>query len=274
MILKNTVLFLTVVLGLLTSSCTTYYYSTVQSYDKQLPQDGSGLFSTSRNEISVTYSFKDSGGKIVYEIHNNSEDPVFVDWSRSVIIAEDHAIQLRDRDAYFHGNVTTTTYQFSNSDYVTSAGSISGRVVLPQNDLFIPPHSKVIHSPMSLSSVLDLDIPKDVYMKRDIGVSSVYFIDFTENDTPLKFRSYLTIVNDRDKSQTVFEDTFFISEIVRTGARNDRLHVDVQRRNNLFYIEVLNQKAATAGWIIVGVATLGGLILLSSQTPDMPSTSF
>lgn len=272
MILKNTVLALIVGLGLMLSGCTTYYYTTVQSYENELQQTEKGSFRTSRSNLSVTYSFRDLGGKVIYEIHNESDDPVFVDWSRSVIIAEDYAVQLRDNNARFHGDVSTTTYHFSNSNYTVSSGTISGRVVLPQNDLFVPPHSKVVHSPMSLSRVLNLDIPRDLYKKRDIGDSSVRFIDFTEGDTPLKFRSYLTIVNDRDKSQTVFEDTFFVSKIIKTTARNNLLSGDVLQRSDIFYIEVVNSNAVTAGWIATGAVVIGGLILLAPHLPDTPNT--
>lgn len=273
MILKNTVLFLTVGLGLLMSGCTTYYYSTVQSYEKELVRNENGSFRASHNDLSVTYSFKDLGGKVVYEIHNESDDPVFVDWSRSVIIAEDYAVQLRDNNARFHGEVNTTTYHFSNSNYTTSSGSISGRVLLPQSDLFVPPHAKVVHSPMALSRVLNLDIPAYMYQKRDIGLSSVRFAEFSQENTPLKFRSYLTIVNDRDKSQTVFEDVFFISEIIKTGSKNDLLSRDVQQRGDIFYIEIVNQNAVTAGWIVAGAAAVGGLILLAPHMPvEEPST--
>lgn len=271
---KNVVLLLIVGLGLMLSGCTTYYYSTVQSYEKELPQNGNGSFRTTRGDLSITYSFRDLGGKITYEIQNESDDPVFVDWSRSVIIAEDYAVQLRDNNVHFNGDVSTTTYQFSNSDYVTTTGSVSGRVTLPQNDLFIPPHSKAVHSPMSLSSVLNLDIPEDLYEKRYVGASSVHYIDFTDEDTPLKFRSYLTIVNDRDKSQTVFEDTFFISEMIKTGAKNNVLTGDVLRRSDMFYLEIVNRNAATTGWIIAGAAAVGGLILLAPHSSDVPSSPF
>ncbi|OJV89903.1 MAG: hypothetical protein BGO34_06355 [Bacteroidia bacterium 44-10] len=247
----------------------------VQSYEEGIIRDENGSFRTSKNNLSVTYAFKDLGGNIVYEIHNESDDPVFVDWSRSVIITEDYALQLKDNNVRLDGSVNTTTYHFSNSNYSSSTGSISGSVVLPQNDLFVPPHSKVVYSPMALSRVLDLDIPKDLYWTRDVGVSQVKYLIFTEEDTPLKFRSYLTIVNDRDKSQTVFENKFFISEIIRTTSRNNILSGDVMRRSDRFYIEIVNQNAVTVGWIAAGAAIIGGVLLLAphvdTEVPDFPS---
>lgn len=270
--MKNPFIFFLLLASLLLPSCTTYYYSSVESYENQLVANEDGSFTTSHNDISVTYSFKDLGGKVMYEINNESGDPIFVDWSRSVLIAEDYAVQYKDNTAHFGGNVNTVTYRFSNSDYVTSSGSVSGQIVLPQNELFVPPHSKTVYSPMSLSRVLDVrQFPQTAFDKRVEGASEVFFITFSEKDTPLKFRSYLTIVNDRDKSQTVFENTFFIAEIVKSSSQNPLLARDVKLRGDWFSIEVVNKTTATLGWTAVGVAMLGGMIWMGSLQPEMPS---
>lgn len=276
MISRNITLALITGLVLLTSfSCTTYYYSTVRPYGSETLQNEDGSFQTKtpRRDLSVTYSFKDLDGKIIYKIHNDSDDPVFVDWSRSVIIAEDHAVQLKNNEAYFQGDANTTTYRFSDSDYAFSSGNISGTVVLPQTDLFIPPHSKIEYSPMELSRILNLEIPAYLYQKRNIGNSEVSFANFTEENTFLKFRSYLTLINDRDKSQIVFEDTFFISEIIKTGSKNILLTRDALQRNDFFYIEDINKSAVNTGWIVAGVAVAGGLILLAPHVHEPPDLS-
>lgn len=268
-------LFYLLLLGVLLPGCKTYYYSMVQSFEEEIIQDENGSFCTSKNNLSVTYAFKNQGGNVVYEIHNESDDPVFVDWSRSAIIAEDYVQQLRDNNLRLDGRVNSTTYHFSNSNYSTSTGSISGSVVLPQNDLFVPPHSKATYSPMALSRVLNLDIPDNLYWTRDVGKSQVKYLTFNKQDSPLRFRSYLTIVNDRDKSLTVFENKFFISEIIKTTSRNNILSEDVMRRSDRFYIEIVNQNAVTIGWIAAGAAIIGGVILLvphiDTEVPDFPS---
>jgi hypothetical protein len=261
--------------GFIFSSCTTYYYSAVRSFDNQILQNEDGTFTTENNQISVTYSFEGSGGKIVYEIDNQSDDPIFVDWSRSVLIAEDYAVQYRQNNARIDGRVraTTTTYRFSNSNYSssTSFGDLTGQIVFPQADLFIPPRSRISHSPLALSSVLDLNIPATSYERQDFGLGvTANVASFSEEDTPLIFRSYLTIVNDRDKSQTVFENTFYISEIIRINSRNSFLMNEVNRSGDKFYIAATNQRAERAGWWTIGIIAVGGLILLGTQV-EMPA---
>lgn len=272
---NNALLSLLIGMGFLLSACKTHFYPVVDSYQEGLFRNEDGSFGATRDSLSVTYSFKDSGGNVVYEIHNASSDPVFVDWSRSVLIAEDHAVQLRDNIARFDGRAITTTYQFSNSNYGVHTSDISGQIVLPQNDLFIPPRSKIEYSPMSLSRILNLDIlPASLFQKRDVGYTPVKFVKFSEENTPLKFRSYLTIVNDRDKTRTVFEDQFFISEIVKTSSKNSLLDNDVMRRGDMFYIEKTNDNAVIWGWIATGAAVTAGIILLSPHLPEVPPTQY
>lgn len=273
-LVKWFVLHVVVGVSFVLTGCRTYFYPTIQSSEIGLYQLQDGSFETSKDNVFVIYSFKDSGGNLVFEIINESDDPVFVDWSRSVLIAEDRALQMRDNVARFQGSAVTTTYRFSDSNYDVHSSSISGNVVLPQNDLFIPPRSSVVYSPMVLSRVLDLDIPRSFYQKRDIGHSTVRYLKFSEESTPLRFRSYLTIVNDRDKTHTVFEDQFHVSEIVRTLTKNDLLHNDTYRRGDMFYIEKVNRGVVNASWAVVGVASLAGLIWMGVNAPDVPSVSY
>ena len=251
--------------GLLLQGCLTYYYPAIKSFENRIPQNKNGSFTAENSRISVTYSFKNSGGKIVYEINNESDDPIFVDWSRSVFIAEDYAVPYLNNKAQIGGSVeaTTTTYRFSKSNYVTSTsyGDLKGEIILPQNDLFIPPHAKTSYSPLQLSAVLNLDkIPASSYQKQNNGIATLNVASFSEENTPLKFRSYLTIVNDRDKSQTVFEHTFFVSDIIKTGSENPQLTLGVNSGSR-FYIQVANKDAQTTGWVIAGALGVGLIVL-------------
>jgi hypothetical protein len=272
---KYLILLLCFIGGLFFSSCTTFYYSAVRSFDNQIPQNEDGTFSVENNNISVTYLFGASDGRIVYEINNQSDDPIFVDWSRSVLIAEDYAVQYRSNNARIDGiaRTFTTTYRFTASDFVSSAShsDLTGQIVFPQNELFIPPRSRVSHSPLALSSVLNLDISSHLFERQSIGIGAITanVASFSEDNTPLKFRSYLTIINDRDGSQTVFEDTFFVSEIIRAGSRNDFLTNQANNRGDRFYIRVGNRAAQGFLW---GVVAVGGLVLLYLVSQmDMPA---
>jgi len=270
--MKHFVVLLCLAFGsLFFSSCMTFYYSTVNSINNQVPQNEDGTFTVRKNDISITYSFSASGGGIVYEIHNDSDDPIFVDWSRSVLIAEDYAVQYRSNRARIDGSArtSTTTYRFTHSDFVTSTShsSLTGQVLLPQNELFIPPRARVSHSPLALSSVLDLDIPSSAYERQ----AMVNVATFSKENTPLRFRSYLTVVNDRDRSQTVFENTFYVSEIIRTGSRNNLLQNQANKYGNQFYIPVVNRRATNIGWTAFGAGVTALFVIMFSNLTEMPT---
>lgn len=253
--MKKLTYLLFVLSAFLFSSCNIYYYSTVSAYEQRVPQNDDGSFTTEKDDIIVTYSFVDKGGSVVYDVYNQSNDPVFVDWTKSVLIAEDHALQ------YSRSSGKTKTYQFSDiSDVVASEGqSISvEKIVLPQDALFIPPHSRVSYSPVSLCNVYNMKLPKSVYKKVQVGGTDINGVYFTPQDSPLLFRSYLTVVNGKSYAETVFEDIFYISSAYKTLSKNDILMELVRKRGDTFYIYEKSRAGKIIGWTaLIGLTTVG-----------------
>lgn len=252
--MKSTIYLLALLSVFMLSNCTTYYYSTVQSYENQLPQNEDGSFSNEREDIVITYSFQNENGDLVYDIINNTDDPYMVDWERSVLVLEDNIMPIKSDRARFEGDMRTTTYLFGeNSSY--GSGSISGTITLPQNKLFITPHSKVAYSPIALmGTVFNWDVIKKTFRKIKAVNKEVEQLSFQEHNTPLKFKSYITLINDADKTQTVFEDTFYISDYYhsRTFKTFDE---NALKRGNTFYI----QETKGSGALLYG--TLGALVV-------------
>lgn len=258
--MKTHLIFLILVAGFALSSCNTYYYSVVQSYENRVPQNDDGSFTTEQNDVFVTYSFVNYKGEVVYSIYNQSDDPVYVDWSKSVLIAEDNALQYSKV-----GGGRTKTYQFSDiTNVVASEGKeiTVDRIVLPQDALFVPPRSRVNYSPIALYNVYNMRLPKSVYQKVQVGGTNVSGVYFTSQNSPLLFRSYLTIVNGKSNAETVFEDIFYISSSYKTLSQNNVLMRLVRERGDTFYGSEVNQAARTMGYIALLGVTIGGLFLL------------
>ena len=267
-------LFLLLFIPLALSGCSTYYFTTVKPYNapNQINKDGS-YTSVSENKIEVTYSFRNRNGNIVFDINNQSDDPLFVDWNRSSLIIEHHAANIKKNQSPLPQNIPFTIYQFGDVNAPVVTDNRTGRVVLPQDDLFIPPYTKASYSPMSLSRVMNEKIvPDSLYSKKMIGESTVKYIDFSEENTPLMFRSYLTIVNDRNETQTIFEDYFYVAGIIRSGSANILFMNDVRNRGDIFFFEVENKTATTIGWVVAGVAVVGGMVLLAPYASEESTT--
>lgn len=236
--MKKAFLFLLIGFGLLTSGCTTYYFSTVNSYHNRLSVTKNGYFPTQKNNIFVTYSFKEFGGMVNYEIYNMSADPIFIDLEKSTLIAKDYAVQQSQNASNFveSAKVFGVIEQNLSSDTtVTSSFGSFKQLSLPQNKMFIPPNSRVNFSPVSLYDLYDMRLPNQRYDKVYVGENHIRGVNFTPQDTPLMFRTYITVVNGKDHSETVFEDIFYVSRAYKVTSSNNILMGFVKKRGDTYY---------------------------------------
>lgn len=263
--MKNSFILLLLGFGLLTSGCTTYYFSTVESYHNRLPAAKDGYFSTTKNNIVVTYSFREYGGKVNYEVYNMSNDPVFIDLDKSTLIAEDYAIHQAQSAS--GPNESAKVYeaiaQNLSSDTTISAVNLLKQFSQSQNKLFVPPNSRTNFSPVSLYDLYNMRLPKQVYNQVRVGEGSIRGIYFTPANTPLMFRTYLTVVNGKDQSETVFEDIFYVSRAYKITSSHDILMGFVKQRGDTYYFSETNENAKLLGWTIAAVAIVAGAAALS-----------
>ncbi|MDD4486400.1 MAG: hypothetical protein WC403_05495 [Proteiniphilum sp.] len=226
--MKHSISLLLMVFAL--SGCSTYYYSYVNSYDDTLVQAEDGSFINEGSDVVVSYSFSEYNGGFVYQIENRSNDPISVDWNKSAVSMEDKVYQDANRGK-ISGSMSSQNLAYS------STGSFSGKVELPNERLFIPPGEKTSYTPVSVSQFFNLDaIPKSSFQKGYIGVSIVRRAQFTKEDSPLVFRSYLTIVNEKDHTERVIEDEFYISGVTKSKERTLGLVSTSRNQKNIFYI--------------------------------------
>jgi len=212
------------------TGCGTFYYTTMNSYDDTLVQADDGSYINNDSDIVVTYSFSEYNGELVYHIENRSDDPISVDWNKSVISVKDKVYQNVSQGK-ISGNVSS-----QNLPYYSS-GSFNGKVELPNERLYIPPGEKTSYTPIAMSQIFDLDaIPKSSFQKGYIGVSVVRTAQFTKENSPLVFRSYLTIVNEKANTERVIKDEFYVSHVTRTKEKPLGLSSDARDKKNLFYI--------------------------------------
>ena len=99
--------------------------------------------------------------------------------------------------------------------------------------------------------------------KVSIGGSTVKGIVFSPENSPLMFRTYLTVVDGNDQSETVFEDLFFISRAYKVNSANNFLMSYAKQRGDIYYFSETNTTGQVLGWttaivLVVGVAALTG----------------
>lgn len=264
-------------------SCSSYYYSTLSSNDEIGMKNDDNDFIQESDSVLVSYCFYGENAPVSITIYNKMDEPLFIDWQCSALIIEDVATSYYQDEASIRmrtESVTTgETFSWSksySSTGGTTSGSASGEISIPRGVSFIPPKSKITSTPLTLANFPFDRIPKEAYTKRKLAtvgseVVSVRVKKFTEEDSPLFFRSYLTLYTGglagQHTRQWVLERSFYIGELIKTGnLPPQNFQAGAQEAGDFFYVHKV--KGANAG-IIIGAIAVGtaSIVLESALSP-------
>lgn len=259
------------VLGMLTG-CSSYYYSVLSSTDPAGERNERRDFIQETDTVRIAYSFNGEDAPVTISIYNKLNEPLFVDWTRSALIIDDVATSYYDAKAVVEGETSTSSYSTaypwgcrSGDTYTSGRGSFAGNISVPAGVSFLPPKTKVEKTPLRLADFPFDKIPKDAYRKQRFGRANggevtMRVKEFTEADSPLYFRSYLTLYTDPATGAGVaktlaFERSFYVSKLFKTGnVPPSTFSSDQQQAGDFFYVH--NVKGTQAG-IIAGAIAIG-----------------
>lgn len=255
----------------LTTSCTTYYYSTVDAVSnyKDLKNE-QGDFVFENDTVQVTYRFDGEEAPIRISVYNKTNTPLYVDWKRSALIVDEVATSYQSGTIRPQGNSISSDRK---------EGLLDGDLLLSKEVTFIPPYSRVEQSPFKLANFNFEKIRKLEYKKRhlqlspDDNSSTIYVLDYTPRNTPFYFSSYLTVYTEGKKigtlgSPMVFDQDFYISRLVKAGDIDPNRYPDTHsKRGDTFYVKVVKGTNAgyIAGSILVGAA---GIAIEATLAPN------
>jgi len=235
--------------------------------DDDLAQTEDGDFVTEDDSLLVAYWFNGENAPVFINVYNKTASPLYVDWARSSIITGDVAASYKDKIVSIsdgsqpHDSYSNTTIIINDGVVTTdSYGHISESVS------FIPPRSRKTFTTYALSN-FNYDNLGDKFFKKaklpdKYGIpADIKLLEFSENNTPLRFRSYLTFYNQYDKPFSM-EHEFYISRLIKTkdlppkSATNDFIG-----RGDLFYIEKVSKNKGF-GEVLLGTTLLVGVVAL------------
>lgn len=264
-------MFLLIAACLLFSSCSSYYYSFLNSNDENGAKNEDGDFVTENDSVRISFSFYGKDAPVFISIYNKMNEPLFVDWQRSALIIDDNAT------SFYQETVPVQGVTESYSTYGYSDGGFSGEVTISKGISFIPPRSKVESNTLKLSNLPFENIPKEDFTKQKFAKSNtdvvnVYRITYDEENTPLRFRIYLTLYtlseNGKEEKRFSCDRSFYVSELIKTGnVPPTSFQAGKKQAGDFFYVHKV--KRANAG-IIVGAVAIGaaGIVIESTLTPS------
>jgi hypothetical protein len=124
-----------------------------------------------------------------------------------------------------------------------TSGVINATASLPATVDFIPPQAIVSKSPMGVTNRMIGNVPDTAYHRVNFTMIDGYSVPvkvatFTEAASPLRFRSYLTLmVGDSTTKPLAVEHTFYVSELITTTHGPEDIWLNSAYRGNQFYIK-------------------------------------
>lgn len=254
----------------MTSCSSTYYLSTLKTTSPDIEQDNYGIFLIETDSIWLSYDFNGKDAPIHISIFNKTSKPLYIDWQRSSLILNGKAISYAGEKIEFSSITHSKGYSYESYDrrgstvYENSREITQGEMNFPKTVSFIPPGSKVNESPIVLN-VNFKEISKKSYRDfnikdKDDNIIKVGRIDYNQENTPLLFRSYLTM-NFEGGDPFVFEDEFYLSSLIKSKYLSPKkLPGSLNERGDLFYVKEKPNK--TAANIIIGTALVAGAVAI------------
>ena len=223
---------------LLFSSCSTYQYMTISSTTAAKPDDFQDLV-IENDSFLVRYNFNGPNAPVNLLIQNKLDQPVYIYWKRSGIIINDQATSYVPNIVPIQGTVSTETVNWSKRSS-SSLGNFYAEATLPNHMDFLPPKSFTTKSAL-VSSMNFTYLPDSVYTRIpykiiDASYRKVNKASFTPDNSPVQFRSYITIITGDSLARPVFyQHYFYISEIINTGMGPENFQFMANRQGDHFY---------------------------------------
>ena len=183
--MRNIILSVLILLNF--SSCITYQYFTIDS--SQLQKDDQKVFATENDTLRLTYSFSGGGGPVTIAIFNKTDQPLFINWSKSAFIRSDTSYSLFGSNSVFAGSAVGNRYGITQ---------LTGTVNVQPASEFIPPQTKISRTTINLdrSAALRIAIPdtckKQLLTTQDGALESYFLATYNEVQSPIRLKSYLT----------------------------------------------------------------------------------
>jgi hypothetical protein len=226
-------------------SCSRYQYMTLNS--SQLTKNDQHQLVFENDTIRLTYDFNGANGPISVNVYNKTNQPLYVNWKKSALIRNEHALSYYDKDAYFWGSSSGYAYHFGNSrgalgSFTGSASNFSGTVALPEGMAFVPPGSSVSKglALLTQSGPVVADMP-DSIAEQQAKVGYDQFVvkyrkgAYSAETSPVRFRSYLTFaIGANSPLEFSQSNEFFVEEALDTKNPPEEFPLYQQRGDKFF----------------------------------------
>jgi hypothetical protein len=226
------------------SGCATYQYVAI---DSDLPQNNYGEMLIENDTVLIKYKFSGPNCPAVVHIFNKMDVPLYIDWKQSSFILSGKSIGHSDEKLLIAGQTVgaetaltpQTSFAFSN---------MTGTITNSSAHSFIPPRSYIEGLPVNLRTTF-FDT-RGFEIARRPGVAPQPYKFFDREDSPFKFRNYLTLSTFPDMRRTFsYDNEFWAQSIRKSGSRP--ASQPLKRTQNQFYLSKPTGVGAVIGFLVL-----------------------
>lgn len=191
-------------------------------------------------------------------VKNKLSVPIYVDWAKSALIFEEKATSYVPDKIAFSADLSSSSWR--DPILTTTDGYVKGQIGTRTKTSFIPPNSKVetttifLRSP-AFQALADESFTEMVQVASNQGQVRAFSVDFDRANSPVVFRSYLTLFTGVENAIKTFalDNEFYISRSIRINRSPNELIDYNGNFSDVFY----TYKLTTTGELAYGISVLG-----------------
>lgn len=217
------------------TSCSKSYiqiFQTNASYQKN--QEGEWVFEN--DTVKLTYNFWNETGIISFSVYNKLNVPIYIDWKNSAFIYNGNKLNywVDKEETKSIGSYAGFAYKgplikpgFSYNEGIQSSATTTTK---PERVTFIPPQSNYYRSQFYLLPIQYFKIDSKKCVRTTVNrnddsrkKTNVYEVNYNRDDSPLKFRNYISIsMAENATSFSYIDNEFYLQSVKEMDYRHYR----------------------------------------------------
>jgi hypothetical protein len=181
------------------------------------------MFCYENDTVKVLYDFWSQQGLIKFEIFNKTKQPIYVDWKKSSYISNKFKLNYyRDGETIESKSLLANYYFKPNyTPNEIAMGSTSSIVTKDERITFIPPNSKIQKAQFYILPISRLNMSPSTFFyeteRNDNPTKKtiIYIQNYTEENSPIAFRNFLTFSFDESFKTEFYVDNDFYVETAK-----------------------------------------------------------
>lgn len=196
----------------LVSSCSTYHYLSLDGI--QANKNNREELVWENDTVWLSYDFSGRWGTMAIKLKNKTDQPMYINWEKSVIIKDGESIRLQNPAAELKGNIQR--YRYSRES------ELSGTLQLPEGTDFMAPGTSTSRAGIDVTKAMPLlsrlpDTATMVKAKNEFGTGVKYRQqNFSPDNSPFRFQVYLTFGIGNGNKEFSLLHHFYASQVIET----------------------------------------------------------